>query len=211
MNLTGPSRFTGNLDDLFRLNNKSRHGKKVDPHSPIPPLLFMRLVPENIKSIDQCVDITDKIDAENRIDVQVTQGEYTLVTGFLESGESFRQVMHGAPGADGPCLDHYNKTAVIKYCDRLADALEPTLGGPLGKSIRALFVDSIELAGSNWTTDILDEFEKRNGYDLTPYFPFVFYEDNFKGYPELVTESPSLTILSNVYDMIIAGRLWIFF
>ena len=65
----------------------------------------------------------------------------------------FRNVFYGAPGSDGPVLDHYNKEAVRKYMDRLSDALETVIGGKLGDKVRALFCDSIELSGANWTAD----------------------------------------------------------
>jgi hypothetical protein len=55
----------------------------------------------------------------------------------------------------------------------------------LGNGIRALFVDSIELSGSNWTTGLLGQFREKFGYDLSPYLPFVINEDAYtdNGYP----------------------------
>src|SRR5260370_11988744 len=42
----------------------------------------------------------------------------------------------------------------------------------LGKTTPyALLSDSVEVYGSDWTGDLLDEFRKRRGYDLTPYLP----------------------------------------
>ena len=35
----------------------------------------------------------------------------------------------------------------------------------------AVFSDSLEVYGSDWTDDLLAEFQKRRGYDLTPYLP----------------------------------------
>jgi alpha-L-rhamnosidase len=34
-----------------------------------------------------------------------------------------------------------------------------------------VFSDSLEVFASDWTPDLLDEFRKRRGYDLTPYLP----------------------------------------
>jgi hypothetical protein len=35
--------------------------------------------------------------------------------------------------------------------------------------IRAIFCDSIEVEGHNWSGELLKEFRKRRGYDLKPY------------------------------------------
>ena len=35
----------------------------------------------------------------------------------------------------------------------------------------AIFSDSLEVERSDWTGDFLQEFQKRRGYDLTPYLP----------------------------------------
>ncbi len=47
----------------------------------------------------------------------------------------------------------------------MSDAIEKRTG-PLSENIRALFTDSMELEGSNWTFDMPEEFRKRRGYDL---------------------------------------------
>ena len=53
--------------------------------------------------------------------------------------------------------------------------------GPLSGNIRALFTDSMELEGSNWSADLMDEFRKRRGYDLLPYLPFVLFKTGGMG------------------------------
>ena len=35
----------------------------------------------------------------------------------------------------------------------------------------AVFSDSLEDYGSDWTGDLLDQFRERRGYDLTPHLP----------------------------------------
>ena len=53
----------------------------------------------------------------------------------------------------------------------------------MGDYIRAMFCDSMELEGANWNDDILDEFEKRRGYSLAPYLPFVLKKVGHMGNP----------------------------
>ncbi|NJO02648.1 MAG: hypothetical protein HC880_14040 [Bacteroidia bacterium] len=62
----------------------------------------------------------------------------------------------------------------MAYLNRLKK-IEQDTGIPLKKLIRALFCDSIELAGANWTSNFEALFQKKYDYSLVPYYPFVFY------------------------------------
>ncbi len=199
----GPLNFKGKFEELAKMLKWGRVYKPDEKDNPPKPRLhFMRLVPENIERIEQVIDVTEFCNVDGQISMNIPEGKFTLVIGSFHTGTGFRKVTQGAPGADGPCLDHYNAAAVIKYCDRLANALEPVFGGPLGKNLRALFVDSIELSGSNWSNDFIEEFRKRKGYDLTPYFPFIFNVNAQKGYQKEWTTDPELkdTIMRVRYD-----------
>ena len=90
------------------------------------------------------------------------------------------EVINGAPGASGPVLDHYNRAAVEKYLYRMSDAIE-AYTGPLAAHIRALFTDSMELEGSNWTSDMRTQFINRRGYDIFPFLPFVLFRTGAMG------------------------------
>ena len=141
-------------------------------------LFFIRLVPEPAGNTDMVTDLLTLIDSEGGLDYTVPAGSYNLVYALLQKGH--RQVMHGAPGAAGPVMDHYRRDITLAYLNRLKKISEDT-GIPLSKLIRALFCDSIELAGANWTYGFEEIFLKTFGYDLKPWFPFIFYE-SFRGY-----------------------------
>jgi hypothetical protein len=85
------------------------------------------------------------------------------------------EVINGAPGANGPVLNHYNEAAVKKYLYHMSDTIQKKVG-PLSKHIRAFFIDSLEIEGANWCADMASEFKKRRGYDLMPYLPFTMYK-----------------------------------
>src|SRR5205085_4927240 len=87
----------------------------------------------------------------------------------------FMEVIQGAPGATGLVLNHYNKDAVRKYLMKMSDTIQNKIG-PLSSYIRSLFSDSLELEGANWCADINDEFQKRRGYDVLPFLPFILYK-----------------------------------
>ncbi len=141
-------------------------------------LVFVRLIPKNITKISQIIDLTEKYQKSNQLIYEVPDGEFELVYGFLQRGN--REVMHGAPGAAGPVMNHYSKIITLEYLNRLNKISEDT-GIPLNKLIRALFCDSIELDGANWTDGLTDIFFQTYNYRLDPYFPFIFY-DPFRGY-----------------------------
>lgn len=80
-----------------------------------------------------------------------------------------------AGSGEGPqlILDHMDKTAFAAHAARVGDPLRPSLGNAMG-AMRAGFVDSLELMQDlPWTGDFLAQFQKRRGYDLTPYLPLV--------------------------------------
>lgn len=77
-------------------------------------------------------------------------------------------VKRPAVGAEGFVLDHYDRSAIENHLKFAGDRLLKALGK---NSPYAVFSDSLEVYGSDWTGDLLDEFRKRRGYDLTPYLP----------------------------------------
>ncbi len=172
--LQGPGRFQSPVAKLLK---PPRTPYKVEGR-PAPQLLFLWLVPAEARGVGDGVDMMDKVGSDGTVAFDVPAGDHTLYIGTWQ--QSFRAVMWGGPGADGPVLDHYNRGAVETYLGRMSDELAPALGGKLGDSLRAMFCDSIELSGANWTGDVPVEFEKRRGYALAPYLPFILDKDDPK-------------------------------
>lgn len=135
-------------------------------------ILSVKLVPDPFNSMDEVKDLSHQIKT-GYITTAIPQGKYVLYT-FVKI-DGFLEVINGAPGADGPVLNHYDKAVVAKYLNHMSDGIQ-TKTGPLSKHIRAFFTDSMELEGANWTEDMLDEFKKRRGYDLMPYLPFTQFK-----------------------------------
>lgn len=168
--LEGPMVFEARLEELVK---PPRVRNLVEGAAP-PRLAYLRLVPRDAKSIEDCLDVSDRIAADGTVELKVPPGEHTLYSGMWQ--ESFTAVVHGAPGSDGQVLDHLNRAAVEHYLNRMSSALGPALGGKLGDGLRAMFCDSIELSGANWTTDFAEEFHRRRGYALEPWLPFAVYD-----------------------------------
>ena len=133
-------------------------------------LMLLRLYPNPATSIDDGIDVWQ---ADSVFTVEIPKGEYTLAA--LVKINGFLEVINGAPGAAGPVLDHFNTEAVNRYLYNMSDKIEAQIG-PLKDNLRALFTDSMELEGANWTSDMADEFQKRYGYDITEWLPFVLFK-----------------------------------
>ena len=146
--------------------------------------LFIRLVPRDLKTISEIIDLTDEYHANEQLSYHIPAGQYHLVYGILQ--KSHREVLHGALGAAGPVMDHYRKEITMAYLNRLLKITKDT-GIPLQELIRALFCDSIELSGANWTEDFNTLFYQKYGYRLELYYPFVFYDSN-AGYRDIIPD-----------------------
>ncbi len=81
-----------------------------------------------------------------------------------------QQVKRAAVGAEGFVLDHLSRAAVDDHLKSVADRLMQAFGNTPPYSV---FSDSLEAYGADWTADLLPEFQRRRGYDLTPYLPLL--------------------------------------
>ncbi|MGB6429837.1 MAG: glycosyl hydrolase [Candidatus Acidiferrales bacterium] len=87
---------------------------------------------------------------------------------FFIASRSGMQVKRPALGAEGFVLDHYDHAAAETHLHTVGDKLLAALGP---NPPYAVFSDSLEVYQSDWTGDFLEQFQKRRGYDLTPYLP----------------------------------------
>ena len=142
-------------------------------------LMLLRLYPNPASNVDDFIELGSALrqaqgpQFDSVFTIDVPEGEYTLAA--LVKINGFLEVINGAPGAAGPVLDHFNTEAVNRYLYNMSDKIEQQIG-PLKGNIRALFTDSMELEGANWTNDMAEEFQKRYGYDITEWLPFILFK-----------------------------------
>jgi hypothetical protein len=167
--LKGPMRYETSVFNLL---------KEADPaiQEPYPGrtahLIALKLVENPLTRLEGIVDISEKI-SEEQIYVDIPEGNYALYA--LVRMDSFGSVINGAPGSDGPALNHLNRQAVEKYLTHMSDAIERRTG-PLSGHLRAFFIDGWELDGANWIDDMPEVFKRRNGYDILPWLPLTMYK-----------------------------------
>jgi hypothetical protein len=167
--LSGPASVTLGDKDLFAETDLKLHSKNDSIERRV---YHLRLVPARLERFAPGTDVTPRYqNGELRLDVP--EGAHVLYILVRQTG--FQAVINGAPGADGPVLNHFNAAAVRKYLDHMSGALEPVVGR-LGDSFRAMFCDSLELEGANWCADLPEEFQRRRGYAIEPYLPFVLFK-----------------------------------
>src|ERR1019366_4117633 len=77
---------------------------------------------------------------------------------------------------EGPqlVLDHLNRDAFLAHARRVGDSARGHIGDYFGNGLRAIFCGSLEVhAYLFWSDSFLAEFQRRRGYDLTPYLPIL--------------------------------------
>jgi hypothetical protein len=104
-------------------------------------------------------------DAGIHVAPETPAGSGVLV--FIAS-RTHQAVKRAAVGAEGLVLDHYSRAAIENHLRYVGDRLMQAFGA---HPPYAVFSDSLEVYGSDWTGDFLSEFQKRRGYDLPPYLP----------------------------------------
>ena len=87
---------------------------------------------------------------------------------FFIDGHTGQVVKRAAVGAEGWVLDPFSHRAVANH---LKSVGEPLLSAFGSTPPYAIFSDSLEAYGSNWTPNLPAEFKKRRGYDLLPHLP----------------------------------------
>jgi len=87
---------------------------------------------------------------------------------FFIAGRTGMQVKRPAVGSEGYVLNHLDRPATERYLKNVGDRLMQAFGsnGPY-----AIFCDSLEVYNQDWTSNFLEEFQQRRGYDLKPHLP----------------------------------------
>ncbi|MEO5912134.1 MAG: glycosyl hydrolase [Pelobium sp.] len=172
--LEGPINTEFSIFDIY---------KEADPATLSPysgrkmELLELKLVPDPLTNIEQVINIKNKV-FDDVLKIDLPKGKFAVYA--LVKIEGFMKVIQGAPGGRGPVLNHYNEKAINKYFHRITDTIQNRIG-PLAPSVRSFFIDSLEMEGANWNIDMMDEFQKRRGYDLYPYLPFILFKTGRMG------------------------------
>ena len=87
---------------------------------------------------------------------------------FFVQSHTRQQVKRAAVDAEGLVLDPYSKQAVSTHLEKVGEPLVKAFGAT---PPYAIFSDSLEAYGADWTPNLPAEFKKRRGYDLMQHLP----------------------------------------
>lgn len=118
------------------------------------------------------IDLTGKMRTDGTMDWVPPPGRWVV----LRIGYSLLGITnHPAPTeATGLEVDKLNRTYVKDYLDTYLGQYRKAAQGLMGaRGLTAITNDSWEDGSQNWTDDILDQFQKRRGYDPRPWLPVL--------------------------------------
>jgi hypothetical protein len=92
---------------------------------------------------------------------------------YFIASRTGQQVKRPGVGAEGYVLDHYDRAAVQHHLQNVGEKLLAAFGD---HPPYAVFSDSLEVYGADWTPDFLTEFAGRRGYDLKAHLPALVNE-----------------------------------
>ena len=130
-------------------------------------LLAAFLIPETGDVLDYRYAHQLPLPTGRRVEIPDASPSARIVEFFISSRTGMT-VKRAAVGATGFVLDHYDGAAIRNHLEHAGDRLLAAFGD---HPPYAVFSDSLEDYGSDWTPNLLEEFQHRRGYDLTPLLP----------------------------------------
>ena len=94
--------------------------------------------------------------------------DHPRVAVFFIASHTKQVVKRASVGSEGYVLDPFSHDAVANYLEKVGQPLVSAFGST---PPYAVFSDSLEAYGADWTASLPAEFQKRRGYDLIPHLP----------------------------------------
>jgi alpha-L-rhamnosidase len=118
-------------------------------------------------SLKSIINLTGKLDKEGNLDWVAPAGNWIVVRiGQTSTGLT----NYTGGGGLGLECDKFNAAAVKLQFDNWFGKVFEKTDATLAKEVLKIFhVDSWECGSQNWSNNFKTEFQKRRGYDLTPY------------------------------------------
>jgi hypothetical protein len=118
------------------------------------------------------VDLSKKLSAAGTLRWNAPAGDWQVLRfGYTIGDHAY--VSTCSDGWNGFAIDVYSTTAFQNYWDKIVEPLIADAGPLAGKTLKYLHTDSWEVELANWTPTLRAEFQKRHGYDLTPWLPVL--------------------------------------
>lgn len=121
--------------------------------------------------IDQkaLINITQHVDKDGILHWVAPAGNWTILRiGYTPTGSLNRSAPDTGIGLE---CDKFSPEAITAHFTKMMENLLPTLAPLAKKGKVGLLIDSYEVGMQNWTARFPEEFQQRNGYDLSAYLP----------------------------------------
>jgi hypothetical protein len=117
------------------------------------------------------IDLTSRMDKEGNLEWDVPAGRWTILRiGYALTGAKNSPAV---PAGTGFEVDKLNQKHLESYYRQYTSPIRKAMGDLYGKGLQYFLADSYEADAQNWTDDMIAQFRKRRGYDLTPYLPVL--------------------------------------
>lgn len=117
------------------------------------------------------INLTSKMNPDGTLNWDVPPGKWTIVRmGYAPTGAKNRP---SVPAGSGYEVDKLNPRFVANYFQGYMGPISNALGPLVGTALQYMTMDSWEAGMQNWTDDMIAEFQRRRGYDPTPYLPVL--------------------------------------
>lgn len=127
--------------------------------------------PTGVVEPEAVVDLTSRLDSDGKLTWDVPAGKWIVIRiGQTTTGASTRPPVKGGNGLE---IDKLSREAMDLHFSHMMGRLIANVGSQAGPTLAATHIDSWEVGAQNWTPKFREEFQKRRGYDLTPYLPNV--------------------------------------
>jgi hypothetical protein len=120
----------------------------------------------------EVINLSDKMNGDGSLEWTPPKGKWNV----LRIGYSLTGHQNGpaSPEATGLEVDKLNPDFVRNYFNNYLDQYKDATGGLMGeKGLQYLITDSWEAGTANWTDNMIEEFNKRNDYDIVPWLPVL--------------------------------------
>ena len=105
----------------------------------------------------------------NSLEWKAPSGKWRLMAFWLKLTGQENQAYSGPNPS--MVIDHFSQSAMQNYCNYLGGILSQTIGGEFGRTVDSFFCDSFEIMplpnSLLWSNDLLKDFEREIGYDLS--------------------------------------------
>lgn len=143
----------------YKLEAGSVLSEKVEVTDPKAGLTRLQAVTA-YSDKNETVQLIDKVGKNGTLNWKPKTGKWDIYATFV--GQTLQKVKRAAPGGDGFTLNHLSKNSLDQYLNHFDKAF--TNNAP---KVRSFYNDSYEVYGANWSDNLLSEFKKRRGYDLS--------------------------------------------